>query len=236
MALISCPECGKEISDRAKVCVHCGYPISRVQLHSAPAECNTGECTNAPKVKTRTVLAGIFILVIIAAAFAFWASNNDTNNNTDNGDNDTIVMQQRDLSAAFGFTFDMTIDDVIKYEANTYGNTEYRYDEDVGRLDFELEPDYDWGKHKYFFDKETGLLDRVSYMGPFKDWDDKQNRECPHVKETVRSILNIITVWDGDTHDGLFWYATGQIDGVDVKITYQTGEPLGLSVSRYDEP
>ena len=27
MALISCPECGKEISDRAKVCPNCGYPI-----------------------------------------------------------------------------------------------------------------------------------------------------------------------------------------------------------------
>lgn len=25
MALIKCPECGKEISDTAKVCPHCGY-------------------------------------------------------------------------------------------------------------------------------------------------------------------------------------------------------------------
>lgn len=29
MALINCPECGKEISDKAKVCINCGYPISR---------------------------------------------------------------------------------------------------------------------------------------------------------------------------------------------------------------
>lgn len=27
MALIKCPECGKEISDKANVCIHCGYPI-----------------------------------------------------------------------------------------------------------------------------------------------------------------------------------------------------------------
>lgn len=27
MSLIICPECGKEISDRAKQCVHCGFPI-----------------------------------------------------------------------------------------------------------------------------------------------------------------------------------------------------------------
>ena len=28
MALIKCPECGKEISDKASICVNCGYPIS----------------------------------------------------------------------------------------------------------------------------------------------------------------------------------------------------------------
>lgn len=28
MALIKCPECGKEISDKALACIHCGYPLS----------------------------------------------------------------------------------------------------------------------------------------------------------------------------------------------------------------
>lgn len=27
MALINCPECGKEISDKSKTCIHCGYPL-----------------------------------------------------------------------------------------------------------------------------------------------------------------------------------------------------------------
>lgn len=27
MALIKCPECGKEISDKSPSCIHCGYPI-----------------------------------------------------------------------------------------------------------------------------------------------------------------------------------------------------------------
>lgn len=27
MALINCPECGKQISDRSKSCIHCGYPL-----------------------------------------------------------------------------------------------------------------------------------------------------------------------------------------------------------------
>ncbi len=28
--LILCPECNKEISDKATVCVHCGFPIRSV--------------------------------------------------------------------------------------------------------------------------------------------------------------------------------------------------------------
>ena len=30
MALIKCPECGKEISDRAEVCIHCGLPFKKM--------------------------------------------------------------------------------------------------------------------------------------------------------------------------------------------------------------
>ncbi len=31
MALIKCPECGKEISDKSSACIHCGYPIANIQ-------------------------------------------------------------------------------------------------------------------------------------------------------------------------------------------------------------
>lgn len=27
MSLIKCPECGKEVSDKAPACIHCGYPL-----------------------------------------------------------------------------------------------------------------------------------------------------------------------------------------------------------------
>lgn len=32
MALIKCPECDREISDKAKVCIHCGYPIGELGI------------------------------------------------------------------------------------------------------------------------------------------------------------------------------------------------------------
>ena len=36
MALIRCPECGREISDLSSACVHCGYPLSQLP-DDAPA-------------------------------------------------------------------------------------------------------------------------------------------------------------------------------------------------------
>ena len=29
MGLINCPECGKEVSDQAQSCPHCGYPLEK---------------------------------------------------------------------------------------------------------------------------------------------------------------------------------------------------------------
>ena len=31
MAIIKCPDCGKDISDRATNCIHCGCPVGNVQ-------------------------------------------------------------------------------------------------------------------------------------------------------------------------------------------------------------
>lgn len=33
MALINCPECGKEISDKSSACLHCGYPLSNDNIN-----------------------------------------------------------------------------------------------------------------------------------------------------------------------------------------------------------
>lgn len=36
MALIRCPECGNEISDKAEKCIHCGCPI-KLQINQGKA-------------------------------------------------------------------------------------------------------------------------------------------------------------------------------------------------------
>lgn len=37
MALITCPECGREISDKAVSCPHCGYPLQTPQAETVRA-------------------------------------------------------------------------------------------------------------------------------------------------------------------------------------------------------
>ena len=36
MALIKCPECGKEISDKAKACPECGYKMNKSKKKFIP--------------------------------------------------------------------------------------------------------------------------------------------------------------------------------------------------------
>ena len=41
MALIKCPECGKEISDKSINCIHCGYPLDLQSSQPVNTEINT---------------------------------------------------------------------------------------------------------------------------------------------------------------------------------------------------
>ena len=50
MALINCPECGKEISDKASACIHCGFPLS---------EFGTSTITSSEEREGRLVIESI---------------------------------------------------------------------------------------------------------------------------------------------------------------------------------
>lgn len=75
MALIKCPECGKDISDKSPACIHCGYPLSLLPIAKQKEETkhiktrattNTKEYSvkiincNGSKVKVITTLKNLF--------------------------------------------------------------------------------------------------------------------------------------------------------------------------------
>lgn len=63
MALINCPECTKEVSDKVKTCHHCGYPFmdddtQKVEVTSVKLQVNKG--------KQKKIIATIVVIIVIA--------------------------------------------------------------------------------------------------------------------------------------------------------------------------
>ena len=61
MALMNCPECGKEISDQVNNCPHCGFPVNNKK----------DEGSNKKKKVIPVVIAAIVLLLILAAFFIY---------------------------------------------------------------------------------------------------------------------------------------------------------------------
>ena len=57
MAIINCPECGKEISDKSETCIHCGYPLKESMSEEAPKEKDSDEQACACQRKIEEIKA-----------------------------------------------------------------------------------------------------------------------------------------------------------------------------------
>lgn len=71
MALIKCPECGKEVSDKAKECIHCGYPLKNHDSVKKSYSANVTQkvpisTTNSNKTKKGSLGCGTVIAIIAA--------------------------------------------------------------------------------------------------------------------------------------------------------------------------
>ena len=84
MALISCPECGKEISDKAFACPHCGNPmnpqpqqVQNPQQITKSADANAGRQKKPSKAWSKVLLAVILVIAIIGGGWYFWKNHDD---------------------------------------------------------------------------------------------------------------------------------------------------------------
>jgi len=92
MALINCPECDKEISDKADSCINCGCPIN-IAVIQTPENVNTAQSTDAHNATPHyfeykplptkekkngclSALGVVFIVIIIVVLFFSPASCN----------------------------------------------------------------------------------------------------------------------------------------------------------------
>ena len=70
MALIKCPECTKEISDKAPTCPGCGCPITSAKIHEeVGVNLSTVQLTSK-SLKIELILSTFFFLISVIWLFA----------------------------------------------------------------------------------------------------------------------------------------------------------------------
>lgn len=79
MALIKCPECGKEISSKARACPNCGYPLkksARRAMHELRREAERAESQKAAATMkksvsqiTRNLVVSIVLILILGIVY-----------------------------------------------------------------------------------------------------------------------------------------------------------------------
>lgn len=67
MALISCPECGKEVSDKARTCIHCGYPLPIVKKTEFMTNKTQSDVQPTFEIKTKSKKSKILLAIISIA-------------------------------------------------------------------------------------------------------------------------------------------------------------------------
>ena len=110
MALINCPECGQQVSDKAAICPHCGVAIAGnpdikalaangvngVNRSVAPAEKRApGASNNQQKPKKNNsilVVAAVIAVMIVGVGFYFY---NNVNNDNEQEAYENLPLNER---------------------------------------------------------------------------------------------------------------------------------------------
>lgn len=139
MALIKCPECGKEISDRASTCPNCGCPIkadvSNVDNSAKDADKTNANQISATNQKNKTpIIIGAVIAVAILVILAI------------------IIFPKKDKDEKFAT------------EASTEDNNQIVYDEAIKLIE---SGDYEGAKAKFETIKDykdvSTILDQIPW-------------------------------------------------------------------------
>ena len=67
MALINCPECGKQVSDTAAACPNCGAPVGSESQSAGAALVTTQETSK--KLKLHTIISAIMFWIGIFGSY-----------------------------------------------------------------------------------------------------------------------------------------------------------------------
>lgn len=77
MALIKCPECEKEISDKATACPFCGYPMAPQASEAAPESTPAAPAASPKKSSITKIIALVCAAALIVGGIAFGVKQNN---------------------------------------------------------------------------------------------------------------------------------------------------------------
>lgn len=202
MALIKCPKCTKEISDKSKACIHCGYVLENCQDEIAPEQYNEKELEREEKISNekkeiqairnrnnkKLVLVAIVVVVVIAIGVLIISLIKGQNEKA------RVLEIQNSLS---GKTFIAIVDD-WGYRYDTY-NTDGTVNSTSYENDGSKNADY-----KYVYG----------------------------VKEIEEGIFAIDHALDEDTlfYEGEYEYIVTEIEGTQIVQYEETDEFAGIDV------
>lgn len=70
MALIDCPACGNKISDKSKVCSHCGFAFGDASAEDIQRKQNLKKFQKLQAIQTQSMLA--MLLFVAGFGFMYW--------------------------------------------------------------------------------------------------------------------------------------------------------------------
>lgn len=114
MALIKCPECGKEISDTVKNCIHCGYVLKQETNVSPQQTIVTVEAPKKAKSSSKFLIIGITLFLIALSISAF--NHISGNGNGFNIENDfyKLLISVSKIAAVVSFVLSLTMLAILK--------------------------------------------------------------------------------------------------------------------------
>ncbi|RUO36473.1 zinc ribbon domain-containing protein [Aliidiomarina sanyensis] len=74
MAIISCPECGKKVSDKAATCEHCGFLLGAHDSESLARKGRLQRSQKLSKLVSQQMLAILLFVAGIGASFYEWGT------------------------------------------------------------------------------------------------------------------------------------------------------------------
>lgn len=79
MALIKCPECGKDVSDKAEVCLNCGFQIAGTENIYELAKKKEEEIVQENSEKNKSILGVVIAIVgiVFFVIFVWYTTTSD---------------------------------------------------------------------------------------------------------------------------------------------------------------